>query len=398
MLTSGPNSLRLLSLIPLLAAVLFARSVWNRRASLTRSLSVLELSATIIATHPALLMLSFGLLLVFLAVTAPFLLIFVRLFLLGHFGSASDSYSDKIWKTDAKARAMAWATLGAWLWTWSVLRGIQQVTVAGVISHWYFHREEDGVEVEEAAKIYDVDDQDEEGLPEPAPGTWLGEEQTNKRGPTQVDIVRASFVRATGPALGTICLSALVLALAKLGSVMASTTRWINRKLSSQTRFPAILQPIAHVAAILAGISTILQGFSDYALIYVGVTGDSFAAAARRSTRLVGRHNVKTIMEGLIINLLLDLTTLALCFLTGLAGFLFSAHNLHVPADAPLVGLLCALLPYWTLRLCADLLSNSADTLYLCFTIDEASGEQHCQKAAAAVSVLCSAASHLFLN
>lgn len=397
--------LRILSLLPLVAAILFARSVWHRRASLARSLSVLELSATIIATHPALLALSLGLLFVFLAMTAPFLFIFVRLFLLGHFGG--DSYNDKIWKTDAKARIMAWLTLGIWLWSWSVLRGIQRVTVAGVISHWYFHREEDGQEVEEgAAKLYDVDDdQEDDALPAPPPGTWHDEE-SSKRNPSHVDIVRASFVRATGPALGTVCLSALVLALARLGSVMAHTTSWINRKLSSQTRFPAILQPMAHVAALLAGVSTILQGFSDYALVYVGVTGDGFVVAARRSSRLVSRHNVKTIMEGepilqpdediltdkaffisgLIINLILDLTTLALCFLAGLAGFLFSAHNLHVPADAPLVGLLCALLPYWTLRLCADVLSNSADTLYLCFTIDEASGEQHCPKAAEAVS------------
>ncbi|UZJ57396.1 hypothetical protein CBS101457_006716 [Exobasidium rhododendri] len=385
------TGLRVLSLLPLLAAILFARGIWTRRASLARSLSVLELSATIVASHPALLVLCFTLLLVFLVITAPFLVIFVRLFLLGHFGSGSESFSDKIWKTDAKARAIAWVTLGVWLWTWSVLRGIQRVTVAGVISHWYFHRQEDGVEEEGGAKLYDVNDheeeeeeEEEEALPGPAPGTWLGEEQSSKRGPTQVDIVRASFVRATGPALGTICLSALVLAVARVGSVMATTTRWINRKLSSQSRFPAILQPMAHLAAILAGISTILQGFSDYALVYVGVTGDSFAAAARRSSRLVGRQSVKTIMEGLIINLLLDLTTLAICFLTGLAGFLFSAHNLHVPADAPLVGLLCALLPYWTLRLCADILSNSADTLYLCFSIDEASGEQHCEKAVAA--------------
>lgn len=383
--TSG---LRLLSLLPLLAAILFARSVWNRRASLARSLSVLELSATIIAQHPALLALSLGLLFVFLAITAPFLFIFVRLFLIGHFGSIADPQSDKVWKTDSKARMMAWITLGAWLWSWSVLRGIQRVTVAGVISHWYFHRDEEILGNDEAAKLYDVDDtqEDEGDLPGPAPGTWLDDEQVGNRGPSQIEIVRASFVRATGPAIGTICLSALVLAIARTGSTMASTTRWINRKLASQTRFPAILQPMAHMAAIMAGLSSILQGFSDFTLVYVGITGDSFAAAARRSTRLVSRHSVKTIMEGLIINLILDLTTLALCFLAGLAGFLFSAHNLHVPADAPLVGLLCFLLPYWTLRLCADVLSNAADTLYLCFTIDEASGEQHCPKAAEAVS------------
>jgi hypothetical protein len=284
-------------LLPLAAAILFARSVWTRRASLARSLSVLELSATIIASHPALLILNAVLLLVFLAVTAPFLFVFVRLFLLGHIGS-SDSYTDKVWHTDAKARVMAWMTLGTWLWTWSVLRGIQRVTVAGVISHWYFHREEEEADVEEATKLYDVADQDDEALPGPAPGTWLGEDQAQKRGPSQVDIVRASFLRAIGPALGTICLSALVLAMAKLGSIMATTTRWINRKLATQTRFPAIFQPMAHLAALLAGLSTILQGFSDYALVYVGVTGDGFATAARRSTRLVTRHNVKTIIEG----------------------------------------------------------------------------------------------------
>lgn len=172
------------------------------------------------------------------------------------------------------------------------------MTVAGVISHWYFHREQDAVDTEEAAKLYDVDDAETEAVAGPAPGHWLEEEQTSKRGPSQIDIVRASFVRATGPALGTVCLSALVLALAKLGSVMASTTHWINRELTAQTRFPTVLQPMAHVAAILAGVSTLLQGFSDYALIYVGVTGDNFTAAARRSTRLVSRHSVKTITEG----------------------------------------------------------------------------------------------------
>lgn len=56
--------------------------------------------------------------------------------------------------------------------------------------------------------------------------------------------------------------------------------------------------------------------------------------------------------------------------MAALAGFLFSAHQLHVPADAPLVGLLCGIVPYWTLRLAADVLKNGADTLYLCYAID----------------------------
>ncbi|KDN52572.1 hypothetical protein K437DRAFT_173183 [Tilletiaria anomala UBC 951] len=89
-------------------------------------------------------------------------------------------------------------------------------------------------------------------------------------------------------------------------------------------------------------------------------------------------------MEGLVIHLILNLTALAFALLAGVAGFLFSAHQVHVPADAPLVALLCTLLPYGVLRLCADTLTNAVDTLYLCYAIDDTANTEHCQKAAQA--------------
>lgn len=375
------TGLRILSIIPLVLAIYFARNVWKKRDSISRSLSVLEISASVVAKHPVLLLLSISTLVFFVAVSAPFLTIFTRLFLRGHYGEKG--MPSNVWKTDSNARLMAWITLGTWIWTWLVLRGIQRVTVAGVVSHWYFHRDEDDqVQPAEDGKLFDArEDEEDDSLPGPAPGEWLGEEQVSMQAPSHVDIVRASFIRATGPALGTICMSAFMLSIARVGTWMAASARWAHRKLSASSRVPAFMQPLTYVVAMLAGVSALLQGLSDYALIYVGVTGDGFAAAARRSARLTGRQGVKSVMEGLVINMLLDLTTLALCFLCGLAGFLISAHSLHVPADAPLVGLLCALMPYATLRLCADVLSNAADTLYLCFSIDEASGEQHCKQA-----------------
>lgn len=373
------TGLRILSIIPLTLAIYFARNIWKKRDSISRSLSVLELSASVVAKHPVLLLLSISTLVFFIAVSAPFLTIFTRLFLRGHYGEKG--MPSDVWKTDSNARLMAWITLGAWSWTWLVLRGIQRVTVAGVVSHWYFHRDEDD-QGQPDGKLFDA--QEDDSLPGPAPGEWLGEEQLNMQAPSHIDIVRASFIRATGPALGTICMSAFMLSIARVGTWMAASARWAHRKLSASSRVPAFMQPLTYVVAMLAGVSALLQGLSDYALIYVGVTGDGFAAAARRSARLTGRQGVKSVMESLVINMLLDLTTLALCFLCGLAGFLISAHSLHVPADAPLVGLLCALMPYATLRLCADVLSNAADTLYLCFSIDQASGEQHCKQASEA--------------
>lgn len=380
------SRLRVLSIIPLVLAGLFARMVWHRRKALSRSIAVVELSARIVLDHPALLLLCAAHLGVFLALTLPFLSIFARLFLVGHFSTGSGS-SGLVWHVEQRASLLAWATLITWLWTWAVLRGVQRVTVAGVISHWYFHRQSSGSGAS-AERVADVEE-GEDSLPGPTPGGWLPPhgDEADDAGPDATEVVRAAFARATGPALGTICLSALLLSLARAGALAAEGARRVTR-----SRLPTFLQPLTHLAALLAGTSAVLRGFSDYALVYVGISGENFWVSAKRAARLASRHGVKGVMEGawpllvskpvkspspiitdalvfssflppsftgLIINLVLNLTALALAFLAGVAGFLFSAHQLHTPADAPLVGFLCAAVPYWTLRMCADVLSNA---------------------------------------
>ncbi|ETS61861.1 hypothetical protein PaG_03968 [Moesziomyces aphidis] len=414
------TGLRIISIFPLALAVLFARMVWQRRKALSRSIAVLELSCTVVLMHPALLVLALASLGVFALVTIPFLFLFTRLFLVGHFGRPKGDSME--WQTDTRAAWLAWATLCAWLWTWAVLRGVQRVTVAGVVSHWYFHRIGDGAPAAAtshaagpsgtaahsnyhapSARTAALDERraDEDGLDKVAyaahddsiydempgaPGTYPQQHDAHDTArrhaaPDATEVVRVSFARATGPALGSICMSALALAVIKTLTLVAEVARRISDA-TTQRRVPRLLQPLTHVVGVLAGLGAVLQAYSDLALVYVGVTGDGFWTAAKKSAQLVSRRGVQGVMEGLVINLVLDLTAIALSFLAGLVGFLFSAHQLHVPADAPLVGLLCALLPYWTLRLCADVLSNASDTLYLCYAIDHASNDAHCPKAA----------------
>ncbi|KIS68401.1 uncharacterized protein UMAG_11088 [Mycosarcoma maydis] len=412
------TGLRIISVLPLALAILFARMVWQRRKALSRSIAVLELSCSVVLQHPALLVLALASLGVFALATIPFLYIFTRLFLLGHFGrQVGDSIE---WQTDTKAAWLAWATLCAWLWTWAVLRGVQRVTVAGVVSHWYFHRigEDDSTRTDThpaaagpstggmagpssvgdgRTQSFDKRRADEshahdvifdgDSIYDQAPGAPGSYPQHGAFGstprhaaPDPTEVVRVSFARSTGPALGSICMSALILAIVKTLTVIAETARRISDA-TTHRRVPKLLQPLSHVVVALAGLGAVLQSYSDLALVYVGVTGDGFWTAAKKSAQLVSNRGVQGVMEGLVINLVLDLTAIALSFLAGLVGFLFSAHQLHVPADAPLVGLLCGLLPYWTLRLCADVLSNASDTLYLCYAIDHASNDEHCPKA-----------------
>ncbi|CAD6977834.1 unnamed protein product [Tilletia controversa] len=449
------TGLRLFSLIPLLMAFLFARSVYKRRAALSRSIAVLELSCSILLAHPYIFLVALAQLGIFILLTIPFLTIFARLFLVGHFSSAGGGGKEegaKVWITSSRAAWLAWITFGTWLWTWAVLRGIQRVTIAGVVSHWYFHRtgpegasphappalsrttpanvgvppapaSQAGLSSAAAAAAAAAAENVAGPSPIPAPGAWLAEEdqpnspnakkRTSGSGagpipPSPEDVVRASLSRATGPSFGTIILAALVLSLLRLATIVAWCARRVSKAIArsaSQRLVSAAgagvgvgpialgldnvasrglsiwMQPVGHGAAVLAGLTAVAQSVSEYALVYTGVTGEGFWKGARRAGRLVGRHGVKGVMDGLVINLLLDMTTIALSFLAGVAGFLFSAHQLHVPADAPLVGLLCAAVPYWTLRLCADVLRNAADTVYLCWAIDRQLQDEHCTKA-----------------
>ncbi|EST09511.2 Choline transporter-like protein [Kalmanozyma brasiliensis GHG001] len=426
------TGLRVISIVPLALAVIFARMVWQRRKALSRSIAVLELSCNVVLQHPALLVLALASLGAFALITVPFLFLFTRLFLVGHFGRQVGDTME--WETDTKAAWLAWATLCAWLWTWAVLRGVQRVTVAGVVSHWYFHRIGDeaidtdaqagagssarvpsGTSAGGAGRprsldkrradesqanniLFDGDSiyDEQPGAPGSYPQQSSNSSARRHAAPDPTEVVRVSFARATGPALGTICMSALILSIVKTLTVVAETARRISDA-ATQRRVPKFLQPLTHVVVLLAGLGAVLQGYSNLALVYVGVTGDGFWTAAKKSAQLVSRRGVQGVMEGLVVNLVLDLTAIALSFLAGLVGFLFSAHQLHVPADAPLVGLLCALLPYWTLRLCADVLSNASDTLYLCYAIDHASNDEHCPKAAEAFTAKSTAVSDSIL-
>ncbi|PWN18319.1 hypothetical protein BCV69DRAFT_314839 [Microstroma glucosiphilum] len=421
------TGLRLLSLFPLLCAIAFSRLLYLRRAQLDRSLSVLALSARIISAHPSLLILAVLQIFLFLALSIPFLTIFIRLFLLGHFYHPSAEGSSDVWITDRKARLLAWFTLATWIWTWSALRGVMRVIVAATVSHWYFYgppsreeqeedeesgpaagafakggrgvteEEEEGDETGSASEDGTIADEEESEIlglgglgeeedagPSKAPGAFsrsspaeasraakTQESPLAHRNPTSANLVRSSFLRATGPSLGTILLSSLLLSLSTLLLILSSLSRLLASLLSSPSiPLPTIFHPLAHLAYLLSGVGNVLGEMSEYTLIYSGITGRGFWKSTRRCGRLVARRGVKGLMEGLLISTILSLLSISLSFLAALAGFLFSAHQLHVPADAPLVGLMCGIVPYWVLRLSGDLLGDGADTLYLCYAID----------------------------
>ena len=96
-----------------------------------------------------------------------------------------------IYHLKPKATPLILLVIGLWVWMWGVFLGIGRVTIAGVVGEWYFHR-------------------DDPALPN---ATTANLKQTDPFGlGFEIETTRIAFNRATGPSLGSICLSALIMA------------------------------------------------------------------------------------------------------------------------------------------------------------------------------------------
>jgi hypothetical protein len=93
--------------------------------------------------------------------------------------------------------------------------------------------------------------------------------------------IHAAVFRSTGPSLGTICLSALILTIIRLLTLF---TLFLDR-------IPAYIPPRAYflvngVRLAVGYLDGVTMALSKYALVYAGLTGDPFMPSARRAKAL----------------------------------------------------------------------------------------------------------------
>lgn len=130
------DSLRLFSLVPLVLAVLTGRRLLNLPRDIHTASSLLTLTTRLLMENPFLLALSPAVLLAMLLLSIPFISLAFRLLLVGVYTPVSPTRS--AWHVSEWAHWAIAATIGVWLWTWGVARGLLRVSCAGVIGAWYF--------------------------------------------------------------------------------------------------------------------------------------------------------------------------------------------------------------------------------------------------------------------
>ncbi|CUA78360.1 hypothetical protein RSOLAG22IIIB_13098 [Rhizoctonia solani] len=345
--------LRLFALLPLIISVILARALYNRYKQLLRGISAVSLSSSLILDYPPLLGLSVALLVAALVLSIPFLALIFRLLLVGTFERKGLDYT---WKVKGWAWWMAVLVCTVWMWSWAVVRGVMRASVAAVVGSWYHS-------------------------PPNTPPPPL---------PEAADTTRLAVLRASGPALGSVCASALVLTLSRASTLFLRSLRRVTTP-AFLARAPIPLPPEAktilitilvgfgqaEIIAAVLGWLTRFGGGSDVQVL-VGVSGDSVWGCAQRVPALVGTRSSGTSKRlgreyRLLSNVQLA-TAIAFGVFASIGAYIFAAHALGDPTYAPLAAALVGAGTTASVRFCVGIVDDAADALFMCYCLDYEAG------------------------
>ncbi|KAG0052003.1 hypothetical protein BGZ83_003081 [Gryganskiella cystojenkinii] len=130
------TGLTVLSFLPLSIGSLFLSVIYLRRQYIARTTAIIELACDILKDNPDMFFVSFGIMLVHVMFTALWLLFFARVFLIGHVETTLGSAK---WVMEDNFYPIAGFMIFIYMWTSAVLSNVQRVTLANVVSKWYFH-------------------------------------------------------------------------------------------------------------------------------------------------------------------------------------------------------------------------------------------------------------------
>ncbi|KAK7030395.1 hypothetical protein VNI00_014139 [Paramarasmius palmivorus] len=360
--------LRLFSLIPLALAIWTGRRLIHLPQQIHSASAQLALVIRLLAANPYLLALSPAILLATLLASIPFLTLIFRLLLVGYYDKSKEH-----WHLKTSAHYYLAGAIAVWLWTFAVARGILRVVVSGVVGGWYI-----------------------EDPPQPLPALPSLTTLTtlHSRAP-DTRTFHAALTRASGPSLGTICLSALILTLVRLLALVAlfldRLPSWIDAGIAFLRR--AVLGPVFGMGVGAIGrtaattvargtfmgllitfcrwgvryLESVTETLSGDALVYTGLTGEGFWVSARRGAALLQQHQGHRNRVKKTLPIPIHLFTLTLALPYALGTYIFVSHTLDAPAEAFGAAVLAGGVTSLTAGFVVGLVGDMADAVWLCF-------------------------------
>ncbi|SMQ47408.1 unnamed protein product [Zymoseptoria tritici ST99CH_3D7] len=334
------RAMRWLSAVPAIMAVFWTWSVLKNRHNLHQSINILEFSVKILAASPFLVMYGFATLGAVVVFAWTWILMFERVFLSGAFvsGKAGFILSANSW----------W--LGAFfvlqfLWTLGVIAGIQRATTAATVSQWYFHR-----------------------LVVPQPSSR--------------DVVKASFLHATGALFGTVCLSTfisllirlpLIVVPGRLSGVLNMCIYWLI-----PTNLASLTNPLTLSYAAIHSQPLGISGRGLGQLHFISRTNPSNTLGPRNFNP--SDQTTSSLLPYRLAKLLLQATRWVMSFSLGFLGWVRAAHMIQIDGGirgslyAYVVGLYAGTIGFAILGVVENVVGCVLDATVICWASESAGG------------------------
>ena len=338
------RAMRWLSLIPGIFSILWAFTVWKGRRSFSKGLEILNFAGRILAANSPLVHVALANLVAVIAWTWCWKMMFARIFLGGHL-----SKTKSLFIIDASSWWLGVYFVLVYLWTLSIISGIQRTTTAATVSNWYFHR-----------------------LAVPAPSARA--------------VVQASLAHATGTMLGTICLSTFLSLAVRLPLLI------LPRRLAgilSLAAYSLIPTPIATLTNPLTltysaihsqPLSTAARGMAHLSFVSptypsTSLSPFSYLPSSSSSSPLGGNNAYNSTLEPYrLAKMLLHATRFVMALALGFGGWVTTARSIEVAQAgvkgslyAYVVGLIAAAIGWGVLGATEGVLGGIVDALVICW-------------------------------
>ncbi|KAK3371773.1 hypothetical protein B0T24DRAFT_556231 [Lasiosphaeria ovina] len=342
--------------IPAISAVLWLYLVFKGRHALKSAIEILEFSSRILTANSALVLIGMACLGVIVLWTWAWLLMFTRVFMGGYFSSKLSRFiiSASSWWLGVYFVLM-------YIWTLSIIAGVQRATTAATVSQWYFHRN---------------------AVPSPS----------------SRDIVSAALGHSVTAIFGTISLSTLLALCIRL-PLLVLPQRAAN--IISMFAYSFIPTPIAALTNPLTLTYAAIHS-QPLAVAARGLSQMDFLSPQRPTTTLTpaalssGHNRYSPLLPYRLAKLILHATRFIMATALGFAGWVMTAQQLKLErpdgglglrgsAYAYVVGLVASFIGWGILGAMEGIMSGIVDGVVICYGSEKrmvTGGGGYCMEAA----------------
>ncbi|CEP10848.1 hypothetical protein [Parasitella parasitica] len=330
-LSAKDTGLTVMSFVPLTMNLLYIKMVFDNKHRIKQTVSVIELACDVVRFNPGTILVSFILLVIFIAFSILWIIFFNRLWLLGHSADKS-SIMGTVWVVNNYVYALAAFYVVFYMWTAKLLVYMERFSLAAITAHWYFHR--------------------------------------NDRSPTTTAtnlLWKNVLVKASTTSFGTLAFGSLILAIIQFLQFIA---RYIRKYSKTARPFTTVF------SFILRYIDAIVSTFSNYTISLAGITGESFCSAATSATKIFRRNLLTGLFGDLLTQLILYTGASVIALSSGFGAYVYATHSLHSPHGF-VVGLIGTLMPWYLSQFFSYIMTSIIDASFLCYAIDLDTGMVH---------------------